>query len=156
MRRSLSGANVGRSTTGNRRVSGSPTPVKQAWCGEVRHRPALLTVTLRRSLCCSSRRRFDSSSQSILWASHVLTPAARNRIISPFCRCTMRRASATCSSTRRRSSSKLIVTRAITWVLAALLARLTPNRGRNGVPLLGHEQSNERRVCLHRAAIQGR
>jgi hypothetical protein len=29
----------------------------------------------------------DSSSQSILWASHVLTPAARNRIISPFCRC---------------------------------------------------------------------
>ena len=54
-----------------------------------------------------NRRRFYSGSQSILWASHVLTPAARNRIISPFWRCTKRRASATCS-TRRRSSSKVI------------------------------------------------
>ena len=66
------------------------------------------TFALRRSLCCSNRRRFDSSSQSILWASNVFSPAALNRTMRPFCRWTKRRASATCSSTRRRSSSKLI------------------------------------------------
>jgi hypothetical protein len=60
-----------------------------------------------RSLCCSNRRRFDSSSQSTLWASNVFAPAALNRTMRPFFLCTKRRASATCSSTRRRSSSKL-------------------------------------------------
>jgi len=60
---------------------------------------------VRRSLCSSRRRRLDSSSQSILWASHVFTLAALKRIMRPFCRCTRRRASATCSSARRRSSS---------------------------------------------------
>jgi hypothetical protein len=60
-----------------------------------------------RSLCCSNRRRFDSSSQSTLWASNVFASAALNRTMRPFFLCTKRRASATCSSTRRRSSSKL-------------------------------------------------
>jgi hypothetical protein len=60
-----------------------------------------------RSLCCSNRRRFDSSGQSTLSASNVFAPAALNRTMRPFCLCTKRRASATCSSTRRRSSSKL-------------------------------------------------
>jgi hypothetical protein len=42
------------------------------------------------------RRRFASSSPRILCASHVLTPAALERIMRPFWRCTRRRASATC------------------------------------------------------------
>src|SRR5262249_52795840 len=57
-----------------------------------------LGVSLRRSICSSNRRRLDSSNQSTLWASNVDTPSARRRTIRPFCRCTMRRASATCSS----------------------------------------------------------
>ena len=71
--------------------------------------PRCCTFSLKRSLCCSNRRRFDSSSQSILWASNVFTPASLKRTIRPLCRCTIRRASATCSSTRRRSSSTLIM-----------------------------------------------
>ena len=67
-----------------------------------------LAFALRRSLCSSKRRRLDSSSQSILWASHVSTPAALKRIMRPFCRCKRRRASAMYSSIRRRSSSKPI------------------------------------------------
>ena len=70
--------------------------------------PLLPHVGPSRSLCSSNRRRFDSRSQSILWASNVFAPAALNRIMRPFCLCTKRRASATCPSTRRRSSSKLI------------------------------------------------
>ena len=65
-------------------------------------------LSLRRSRCSSNRRRFASSSQRILCASHVLTPAALERIMRPFCRCTRWRASATCPSARRRSSSKPI------------------------------------------------
>ena len=70
---------------------------------------ALLKLALRKSLWFSSRRRFDSSSQSILCASNVDAPAAPRRTMRPFCRCTIRRASATCSSTAERSSSKLIL-----------------------------------------------
>ena len=55
-----------------------------------------------KSLWFSSRRRFDSSSQSILCASKVHTPASPRRTKRPFCRCTIRRASATCSSTAER------------------------------------------------------
>jgi hypothetical protein len=69
---------------------------------------ALLTLALRKSLWFSNHRRFDSSSQRILCASNVDTPAASRRTMRPFCRCTMRRASATCTSTRERLSSKLM------------------------------------------------
>ena len=61
---------------------------------------------LRRSLCSSNRFRLDSSSQSIFWAFQVFTRSALKRIMRPFCRCTRHRASAMCSSIRRRSSSK--------------------------------------------------
>jgi hypothetical protein len=68
----------------------------------------LLTLALRKSLWFSSRRRFDSSSHCV---SNVDTPAAPRRTMRPFCRCTIRRASATCSSTAERSSSRLITAR---------------------------------------------
>ena len=51
---------------------------------------------------------FHFSSQSILCAPHALEPAALKRIMRPFCRYTRRRASATCSLARRKSSSKPI------------------------------------------------
>ena len=38
-----------------------------------------------------------------------ISPAAPRRTMRPFCRCTKRRPSATCSSTAERSSSKLIL-----------------------------------------------
>ena len=86
-----------------------------------------LTFVLRRSLCSSRRIRLDSSSQSILRFSHASTPAAHKRIMRPFCRCTMRRASATSSSAWRRSSS--------------IPSRLTQQRSKIAAP--GRQRSGE-------------
>ena len=51
----------------------------------------------------SSDRRVQAKS-----ASHVSTPATLKRTMRPFCRCTMRRPSATSSSARRRSFAEPI------------------------------------------------
>jgi hypothetical protein len=115
------------------------------------------TLGLRRSLCSSSRRRFDSSSESIFLSIpciHAPSPQTRYETLL-----LLHKAS--------RFGDVLVNTVKVIFEAHSsphssgfeprppIRCLLMPHRGRNRLLLLGHEWPNKRSDCLRRAGVQG-